>query len=65
MSDPKIRQERDPRTTGCVLCGRRDDKPSIVERQELFDQTPIEVWRGYMANGYRWQQMISEEFSYV
>jgi hypothetical protein len=39
--------------------------PNILEMQELFEQTPIEVWREYASNGYLWAEMIMEEFSYA
>jgi hypothetical protein len=49
----------------CPLCGRERERkrPSLAEMRELFQQTPIEVWREYDANDYLWHQMIMEEFS--
>lgn len=48
------------------LCGyeNQNRKPYYNEMQELFGQTPMEVWRGYAENGYGWAQMILEEFSH-
>jgi hypothetical protein len=34
-------------------------------RTELFEATPIEVWREYAANGYTWAKAVDEELSYA
>jgi hypothetical protein len=51
----------------CPLCGRERERkrPSLDEMRELFQQTPIDVWREYSASGYIWHAMIMEEFSYA
>lgn len=41
-------------------------KPTIPSvRQQLFDATPIEVWKEYVANGYALVKAIDEEMSYA
>ena len=34
-------------------------------RQQLYDATPMKVWKEYTENGYLWSQMVDEELSYA
>lgn len=48
------------------MAGGEMIKPTIPSiRQQLFNATPMEVWREYVANGYTWVKAIDEELSYA
>jgi hypothetical protein len=41
-------------------------KPTMHSaRVELFEATPMGVWKEYADNGYTWAEMIDEELSYA
>ena len=41
-------------------------KPTMHSaRLELFEATPMEVWKEYANNGYTWVEMVNEEMSYA
>lgn len=66
----KARSERLSRNHTCQQCGNPIDPlrpygPNMTERDELYRQTPVKVWRDYAESGYTLAQAISMEFSYL